>query len=338
MKIVCVCDLVITEDVISPIRGLEKYGANVVMFDDEQMQTPEQITTVMIKTEQEGADSSPANPRLIEELKDADIVIVHVSPINSEILNVAEKLKYVMVLRSGINNINEDICNEKGIKIISAPGRSAHAVADTTVGLMLAENKNIARGHKALMEGKWVKKFVNFDYIRDLRKCTVGIVGAGQVGQKVIERLSGFGSKIIIHDPFMKNEDIEKMGFTPVTLEELLQQSDFVTLHLRLSEVTQHFIGEKELALMKKTAYLINTARAGLIDEDALVEALRNKAIGGAALDVFNEEPLGEKSPFLSLDNVTIVPHIAGTSVDTFGNSVEIINDELIKLFESKSI
>ncbi|RPJ07089.1 MAG: 3-phosphoglycerate dehydrogenase, partial [Deltaproteobacteria bacterium] len=200
------------------------------------------------------------------------------------------------------------------------------------------EAKNIARGHKGLMEGKWIKQFANFDYTHDLRKCTIGIIGAGDIGRKVIDRLKGFGATIFVHDPFMTDEALVGMGLAPVTLDELLAKADFISLHLRLSETTEKFFGAREFGLMKDTAYFINTARAGLVDEAALIEALQNKRIGGAALDVFNHEPLGEQSPFLELDNVTITPHLAGTSTDTFANSVEIIRDDLTNLLEGKKV
>ncbi len=329
MKIVCLCDMAITPEIMSQMNALQKYGAEVVIIDDEMMQTPKAITEVMLTTEQKGADACPANPQFIEEAKDADIVVVHAAPVNSEVLKTASKLKYVMVLRSGIENVHAELCAEMGVEIISAPGRSAHAVADCTVGLMLSEAKNIARGHHQLMNGKWVKQFANFEYTHDMRNMTIGIIGAGQIGSKVIKRLSGFDCKVIVHDPFMKDEALIEMGYTPVTLPQLLQQSDFVSLHLRLSESTSELIGKEELDMMKPTAYLINVSRSGLVDENALINALQNKSIGGGAFDVFSEEPLSEASPFLQLDNVTITPHLAGTSMDTFSNSVEIIYHEV---------
>jgi D-3-phosphoglycerate dehydrogenase len=292
----------------------------------------------MIKVEQEGADASPANPDVIEACRDADVVVVHVTPINTAVLEQAKNLKYVALMRSGAENVNIEMCKERGIHVINAPGRSAHAVADCTLGLMLAEAKNIARGHKALMDGKWVKQFANFDYTHDLRKCTMGIVGAGDIGRKVIDRLKGFGANIIVHDPYMPDEALVAMGLTPVGKDELLAQADFVSAHLRLSETTEKFFGAHEFELMKETAYFINTARAGLVDEAALIDALQNKRIGGAALDVFNDEPLGDDSPFLKLDNVTITPHLAGTSTDTFANSVEIIREDLVNLFEGNKV
>lgn len=332
MKVVCLCDMAITPELMGKMKELELSGHNVVIIDDDMMQTPKDITRVMLKTEQEGADSCPANEQFIKESQDADIVVVHAAPVNKQVLESAKKLKYVMVLRSGIENVNKNICDDMKVQIINAPGRSAHAVADCTVGLMLSELKNIARGHHDLMNGKWTKKFPNFEYTHDLRNLKVGIIGAGQIGSKVIKRLSGFECDVIVHDPFISDVELEKQGYKAVTLEKLLQESDIVSLHLRLSETTENFIGQKELELMKPTSYLINVARSGLTDKHALVTALKEKWIGGGAFDVFDEEPLSEDNPFLSLDNVTITPHLAGTSMDTFGNSVEIIYDEILKL------
>lgn len=129
------------------------------------------------------------------------------------------------------------------------------------------------------MEGQWKKQFTNFMYTRDLRRCTVGIIGAGVIGGKVIQRLRAFGSRIVVYDPYVSREVLTERGLEAVTLEELLSISDIVSIHLRLSEQTKHFLGEREFALMKKTAYFINTARAGLIDEPALIRALQEKRI-----------------------------------------------------------
>ena len=334
MKILCLCDYAARPEVVAPLKGLEKYGADVVFMKDEEVQTIDALFEYMFKMEQEGADAYPAYPPLLEAVKDADILVVHITAVNTEVLAAAAKLKYVAVLRGGIENVQEAVCREKGIKILNAPSRSAHAVADFTVGIMIAEMKNIVRGHKGLTEGKWRKEYVNLKYIHNMRTRTVGIIGAGQIGRRVIDRLRGFGCKILVHDPFLSDREVSELGYTPVSLETLLQESDFVSLHMRMSEKTHKFIAKRELDMMKKTAYFINTSRGGLVDEDDLVEALQNKTIGGAALDVFYVEPLSADSPLLKLDNVTLTPHVAGTSMDTFADSVEIIMDELTKLFE----
>jgi len=338
MKIVCLSEIAVPPAIMMPMKELEQHGAEVVIVEDSTVQTAEAFFGAMKKIEEQhkingkGAEAWPAEPSFVAAVKDADIIVVHVSPVNQAVLDAAEKLKYVAVLRSGIENVRQDICAERGIEVINAPGRSAPAVADCTLALMLAEMKNIARAHANLMQGKWVTKYANAGNVHDLCNCTVGIIGAGLIGRKVIDRLRGFESNIIVHDPFMSDDDLKAMGYTPVGLEALLRESDIVSLHLRQSEQTKHFIGKAQLDMMKPTAILVNTARPGIIDETALVQALKNKTIGGAALDVFANEPLNADDSLLALDNVTLTPHLAGTSADTCPNSVKIIKEELMKL------
>jgi phosphoglycerate dehydrogenase len=195
---------------------------------------------------------------------------------------------------------------------------------------MIAENKNIARSHHFLKEGKWVKRYSNQPFIRDMRKCTVGLVGFGFIGSRVAKRLSGFECRVVVFDPYVDAKEIEAHGVDVAdSLESLLEASDFVSLHMRISSDTHHMIDAEALRRMKPTAYLVNTARADLVDEEALVDALRDHRIGGAAIDVYAEEPIGTDHPYLSLDNVTLVSHLAGTSADTMQTSVEIGFEDL---------
>lgn len=328
-KVLLVADGGVTPELMKKMFELEKYGADVTMVEDKDMYAMGPITDRMLQIEKGGVNAAPTCEALLENCRDKDIIVVHVASINKEIINACEKLKLVAVLRGGYENADVNELTKKGIKLINAPWRSANAVADFTVGMMIAENKNIARSHKMIFEGKWCKKFVNQKYIHDMCECTVGIIGFGYIGQRVVERLKGFGSKVVVYDPFIDPEIIKNHGCIPVSLDQLLKQSDFVTVHLRLSEKTEKFIGKKELEKMKSTAYLINTARSGLVDTDALVDALKNKRIGGAAIDVFDQEPLPSDSPFLELDNITLTSHLAGTSCDTMKNSVEIGFDDI---------
>jgi len=328
-KILLVSDGGVTSKLMEKMFELEKYGAEVSMIEDKDMYSMGPITDRMLQIELGGVAAAPTYKPLLDACKDKDIIVVHVASINKEVINACENLKVAAVLRGGYENADVEALTERGIKLINAPWRSAHAVADFTVGMMIAENKNIARSHKYISEGKWCKNYVNQEYIHDMRTCTVGIIGFGYIGRQVVKRLSGFGSKVIIYDPFMDPKVIEEAGYTPVTFEELLAQSDFITVHIRLSEKTNKFIGEKEFSQMKSTAYFINTARAGIVDTDALIHALQTKSIGGAAIDVFDNEPLPSDSPFLKLDNTTLTSHIAGTSCDTMRNSVEIGFDDI---------
>ena len=242
------------------------------------------------------------------------------------------------VLRGGYENADVPLLTERGVKLINAPWRSANAVADFTVGMMIAENKNIARSHHLLMEGKWCKKYDNQSYIHDMRKMTVGIIGFGYIGQRVRMRLQGFECRVLVYDPYADPTQFDDHNVAFVSLDELLHQSDIVTLHLRLSEKTEHFIGREEQSKMKPTAYLINTARAGLVDTHALTEALQDHAIGGAAVDVYDEEPLAADHPYLKLSNITLTSHLAGTSCDTMMTSVEIGLEDLKRYLTGKEM
>jgi D-3-phosphoglycerate dehydrogenase len=195
--------------------------------------------------------------------------------------------------------------------------------------MMLCEMRNIARGHAALMAGKWIKTFPNVMYSHDMKNCTVGIIGVGKIGTLVAQRLKGFGCRILGCDLYLPEDEIIKRGCDEaVSKEDLLKRSDFVTMHMIYNEGDPHLIGAEDLAMMKKTAILVNCARSGLVDTEALVEALKENRIGGAAVDVFDQEPLPEDHPFLSLGNITITPHSAGTSIDAFTNSLVIIMDQ----------
>lgn len=329
-KILCVYDGGITRELMEQMKGLEEYGAEVSLVEDKDMYAMGPITDRMLLIEQKGVDAAPICPALLKNCKDKDIIVVHVASINKQIIEACPNLKVAAVLRGGFENADVKELTKRNIPLINAPWRSADAVADFTVGMMIAENKNIARSHKLLSEGKWCKKYVNQEYIHNMRNCTVGLIGYGYIGSRVAKRLSGFESKVIVYDPFVQKEALEKEGVKAVgSLDELLVQADFVSMHLRLSKQTEKFMGKEEFAKMKNTAYFINTARAGLVDTEALVEALQTKSIGGAAIDVYDTEPLPEDHPYLSLDNITLTSHLAGTSCDTMRTSVEIGFEDL---------
>ncbi|NCB67207.1 MAG: 3-phosphoglycerate dehydrogenase, partial [Bacilli bacterium] len=149
-------------------------------------------------------------------------------------------------------------------------------------------------------------------------------------------KLSGFNVKILVHDPFVADEDVKALGATPVDKETLFRESDFISMHARLTEETKNYIGKKEFSLMKESAYFINTARAGLVDQAALAEVLGEKKIAGAALDVFTNEPIDPASPFLALDNVTLTTHIAGTTADALNNSPGLLMEDISRLLRGE--
>lgn len=331
MKIVCICDAGVPEMLMQMMKGLP--GCEVELYTEQTLTDVKALTMALRQAEVSGAESCSASGEMLAAVKDAEAIVTHSAPVNKAVLDAAPGLKYVGVLRTGTENVNVELCTERGIKVINAEGRNAVAVADQTVGMMLSEMRNIARGHAALMNGQWVKMFPNVFYSRDMRNCTVGIIGVGKIGSMVAERLKGFGCRILGCDIFLPEEEIIRRGCDEaVSKEELLRRSDIVTMHMVYEAGDPALIGEEEIALMKKTAILINCARAGLVDTDALVKALSEGRLGGAAVDVFEEEPLPEDHPYLKLPNVTVTPHSAGTTIDAFGNSVAIIRGQFEQL------
>jgi D-3-phosphoglycerate dehydrogenase len=252
-------------------------------------------------------------------------------------MDALPNLRIVGAARAGLENVDVKAATERGIVVEHLMGRNAHAVSDFTIGMILAEARNIARAHHAIRQGVWRKQFVNSDFVPELGRRVLGLVGFGYIGRLIAKKLAGFEMKILVHDPYVSDEVIAAHGARKATLDEILAQSDFVSLHARLTDDNKGLIGERQLALMKPTAVLINTARAGLIQEDALYAALKCNKIAGAALDVFWTEPPPPDSRWLQLDNVTLTTHIAGTTADTLNNSPYLLVADINRLLTGKS-
>jgi D-3-phosphoglycerate dehydrogenase / 2-oxoglutarate reductase len=283
--------------------------------------------------EKGGPEAVPLPAELTANLADFDMVVVQFAPLSRAFIESARKLKVIAVLRGGTENIDVPCATRRGIAVLNTPGRLARAVAECTVGLILTEIRNLARGHARLMQGQWDRSFPNTDDIPELYRRSVGLVGYGAVAQLVAKYLDAFGCRILAFDPYLKSDP------APALLRDLatlLKESDVVSLHARLCAETQHLIGAQELALMKPTAILVNTARSGLVDEAALLRALQERSIMGAALDVFDLEPLPADHPVLRLDNVTLTPHLAGSTRDGFRNSPVLMAGHLTRLLRGE--
>ncbi len=286
--------------------------------------------------EKKGPEVEVVDSLILEHGKDAELLAGLFVPISSKVFDAMPKLRIAGVSRAGVENVNVAEATKRGIVVFNIEGRNAEAVSDFAVGMMLAECRNIARAHFAIKSGQWRKTFSNSDWVPELKGKKVGIIGFGYIGRLVAQKLSGFGVIRLVYDPFVKAEDVRAAGCVPVDKESLFKESDFVTLHARMSEATKNMIGERELALMKSTAYVVNTARAGMIDANALAAALKEKRIAGAGLDVFPDEPLKPDSPFLTLDNVTLTTHIAGTTREALSRSPEILMEDIAMLLTGK--
>lgn len=213
---------------------------------------------------------------------------------------------------SGTDNVPVDLATQLGIIVANTPEAVSDSVADHAIGLLFAVTRQIAIHDRLVRQGVWdrFQAWPNWHMTGQ----TLGLVGFGHVGQSVARKMKGFDLKVLAHDPIVPEDTMRHFGTAPSTLNDLLRQSDFVSLHCPLTKKTRHLIGEPELRIMKKRAVLINTARGPVVDENALVRALTEGWIGGAGLDVLESEPPRPDHPLLKLSNVVVTPHIAGYS------------------------
>ena len=321
MKIVGIGDLFIPASYIEKGFAPLREKGHLVEVMDWPLKSFDELQNYNLLVETQGCQALQPPQCVFELCADADVIVTQFCTVTRELVDACPKLKAIGVLRGGIENVCSKYAREKGIEVFNAPGRNAEAVSDFTVGMIICEARNIARGHHGILTGRWIRDYSNSGMIPDLPGRTVGLIGCGAIGMKVAKKLSGFDMTLLGYDPFASAERCKEAGIDPVELDELMARADFVSLHARLTAENRHLIDARRLALMKPTAYLINTSRAGLIDEAALVEALRAKKIAGAALDVYEHEPPQPDDPLLALDNVTLTPHMAGGSNDAFFNT-----------------
>jgi D-3-phosphoglycerate dehydrogenase len=335
-KILIIADNLFTKDAyLSPgfVSRFKRFGKYDVLYDVAQDTTSSRFSSKpmewILKIENDGPEWVEPDEEVMQKISDAELVLTHFAGISSNMIDAAQRLKFIGVMRSGIENVNVPSATAKGVIVSNCPGRVAEPVADFTVALILVEARNIIRDSLNYTRGQWPAFDPKDSVNTALKNHIAGLIGFGMIGHKVAARLKPFGVKVLVYDPFVSKEMAEAAGVELVSLEELLMRSDYVSMHARLSEETKNLMGEKEFGLMKPTAIFINTARAGLVDEVALVNALQQKKIRSAALDVYLNEPLPHDHPFLSLPNVTLTPHHAGATTDNQSNSLDIMLEEV---------
>ncbi|MGD0265993.1 MAG: phosphoglycerate dehydrogenase [Candidatus Methylomirabilota bacterium] len=259
-----------------------------------------------------------------------DGVIASIDPFSARVLAALPRLRIISRTGVGYDAIDVAAATARGVAVCTGPGVNRHAVAEYTIALMLQCARHVSEHVASVRAGGW-DRYEGFD----LAGKTVGIVGLGTIGKEVAQRLRAFEMRILAYDPVPDPQFAEAHGVTYVALEQLLQESDLITLHAFLGAQSRKLLNAERLALMKPTAYVINTARGGLIDHDALYEALQGHKIAGAALDAFEQEPLGD-TPLRALDNCWLSPHAAGSSRDARAHSKHVAVENVLRFFRGE--
>lgn len=303
---------VVTTDVLQPVIPeeaiLKEVGASLVYGD--------------AKTE---AD-------LIELTRDADAIINYLAPVTAKVINSLKRCRIIVRRGIGYDSVDVSAATAKGIPVANVPEYCTDEVADHTMALILSAARKVVTGRSQIGSGGW--DFTQLLPIPALKDCTLGLVGFGKIPRAVVKRAKGFGLKILTSDPFIPAELASEHGVKLVSLEELLSTSDFVSIHVPLTNDTRGMLSKREFALMKSSATLINTARGPLVDEEALREALKERRIAFAALDVMTQEPPTLDNPLRGMDNVTLTPHIAWYSEHSVRILGEKVGQEIARVFK----
>jgi len=252
-------------------------------------------------------------PDLLKKIKGFDVIIVRSkAQVTKELIDAGDKLKIIARAGAGLDNIDAKYVESKGIKVINTPGANLLSVAELTLGLALALLRHISEADKTTKQGLWEKKRFTGMEVSGKKW---GIVGFGKISYLVAGLLSGFKCQILAYDPYVSKEVAASAGAKLVSLDELLKESDIISIHVPLLDSTRGLIGAKQLAMMKKSAIIINISRGGIIDEKALYDAVKEKRIQGAALDVFEKEP-PDGSPLLQLENTLYTCHLGAQTLE----------------------
>lgn len=271
---------------------------------------------------------------LVKETRDVDAVIIRtVGKISAKVIESANKLKVIGRHGAGYDNIDVETATKYKIPVVYTPEANIESVADHTIGLMIAVAKKIPQAHYALIKnGNWSARYTFIG--TEVYKKTLGLIGLGKIGRAVAKRAKGFRMRILAYDPFISECTAKKLGVRLVDLKILLQNSDFVSLHVPLTKETQGLIGKAEIEIMKDGAYLINTARGGVIDEDAVYEALVKGKLAGAAFDVYATEPPEPEDPLFKLENVVVTPHMAAHTKEALRRMAVDVASDVIRVLK----
>ena len=265
----------------------------------------------------------------------ASLLVIELDFVFEELFEAAPGLDFIGVCRAATNHVDIESATAHGVIVVNTPGRNAQAVAEHALGLMLALARRIPESHNYVLDGRWVNPAAPYVDLRGLELAgrTLGIVGLGAIGGRLAEMAGAIGMACVAYDPYV---DSSPAGVRPVDLDELMACSDFISVHAPVTAETEGLIDSRRLALMKPTAYVVNLSGARIVDGDALASALESGTIAGAALDVFETQPIAPDHPLLVLDNVILTPHVGGATDETIGRHSEMIASDILRFLDGE--
>jgi glyoxylate reductase len=276
-------------------------------------------------------DAPPPHEVILQKVRDLDALLCLLTDrIDAEVIGAANKLRVISNCAVGYDNIDIAAATSRGILVCNTPGVLTETTADLAWALLMAAARRLGEAERYLRAGRWKSWSPQLMLGHDIYGATLGLVGLGRIGQAVAKRARGFDMRVLYHDIAPRREAEESVNAERADLDALLRSSDFVSLHVPLTEETHHLIGRRELALMKPSAVLVNTSRGPVVDQGALADALREGMIFAAGLDVFEAEPLSADSSLLALENVVLLPHIGSASVATRTRMAQMAADNLL--------
>ena len=277
---------------------------------------------------------------LIERVQTENIpiVVIEADFVFDEIFEAADKLRFLGVCRSNVNNVDVEAAIRCGVMVANTPGRNAVSVAELTVGLIISLARRIPGTDSLIKSGNWTDPVAPYISMRgiELAGKVAGVIGLGAVGLEVVKRLRAFDMEINVYDPYADTEKVNRAGVKRVELDKLLTESDFITIHCTVTPETTGLIDARKLGLMKPTGFLVNTARWEIVEADALINTLKQKRIAGAAFDVYETHPVPQQSPLLSLDNVILTPHLGGATDGVIARHSRMIIEDIERFLNGK--
>ena len=297
-----------------------------------------ELLTKYCEVDLHDSDLPPSREEIIKHVKDKDALLCLLTDkIDKEVMDNAPNLRVISTYSVGFDHIDVEEATRRGIYVVNTPGVLTDAVADLAWALILAIARKITEADKCVREGEWKIPWApTFMLGSMVYGKTLGIIGLGRIGTAVARRAKGFNMRIIYYSRTRKPHLEKELGLEFKPLDEVLKEADYVVISVALTKETYHMIGERELKLMKPTAYLINIARGAIVDTNALIKALKEKWIAGAALDVFEEEPLPKDHPLTKLDNVILTPHIGSATYETRAKMAELAIKGLLAVLSGK--